>query len=226
MGRALRTVLGLAVATGVLAAAQPASAVECGKRQNRLPDGAAAGSVPLVVGDSVLYDAAGSVAGRGFEANAMICRTMAQGLRILRTRAAAQTLPDLVVLELGANGVVTRADISTALRILGDTRSLVLLTPTDDDPPRGVDAKTMRAAAKAQPDRIRVIDWAGRTKRHPSWMASDGVHLGGAKGVAALTDAIAEARPATAETPTTTPTTPAPTTAGTGNATGGLSPSS
>ena len=63
------------------------------------------GPPPLAVGDSVLYDAAQALSYYGFEANAMVCRTMAQGIVWLGDHA--QRLPALVVVALGTNGAVT-----------------------------------------------------------------------------------------------------------------------
>lgn len=188
----------------------------CGLRATALPtSGVAAGKAPLALGDSVLYDAVSSLSERGFEANGMICRRIDQGLKILATRKKAGTLPKLVVLELGANGVVTKADIAKALEILGPKRSLVMLTPTDDDPPRGVDAKVIKSAAKTWPTRLRVLDWAAKAKAHPEWMAADGVHLANDGGIAGLTSMISSVLDSAPASP---PATPAIPTTGSGGA--------
>lgn len=198
------TLIAFVVATTIVLAPTAGAKSACGLRATALPtSGVAAGKAPLALGDSVLYDAVSSLSERGFEANGMICRRIDQGLKILATRKKAGTLPKLVVLELGANGVVTKADIAKALEILGPKRSLVMLTPTDDDPPRGVDAKVIKAAAKTWPTRLRVLDWAAKAKAHPEWMAADGVHLANDDGIAGLTTMISE-------TLSRTPTGPSP----------------
>lgn len=165
---------------------------------------------PLVIGDSVLYDAVPGLARLGFEANGMICRRMDQGLATLRYKRHAGSLPSKVVLELGANGRVTPDDILSALSIIGPARKLVLLTPTDTEPPRGIDARVMLAAAQMFPDRVTVLDWAGLARAHREWMARDGVHLRGPAGVQGLIDLIVAETPWSPAPPLTTGGLPAP----------------
>lgn len=204
------TWIAVAVAAAIGFSPSAVARSACGLRATALPtSGMAAGKAPLALGDSVLYDAVSSLSERGFEANGMICRRIDQGLKILATRKKAGTLPKLVVLELGANGVVTKADIAKALAILGPKRSLVMLTPTDDDPPRGVDAKVIKAAAKTWPTRLRVLDWAAQATAHPKWMAADGVHLANDDGIAGLTAMITQALSPTPSSPSPTPAIPA-----------------
>lgn len=167
----------------------------CGQKRSALPDVADATSrPPLVIGDSVLYDAVPGLARLGFEANGMICRRMDQGLAILRFRARRRTLPRLVVLELGANGRVTSMQVDEALALLPPTGRLVLLTPTDTDRPRGADAVVMRVAEMKYPTRVRVLEWAALAGAHPEWMARDGVHLRNQAGVDGLIATVVQAR--------------------------------
>ena len=138
-----------AAALAALAFGAPGSAqAKCGQTRTAKPaNSSGSNRPPLVIGDSVLYDVVGPLARRGFEANGMICRTMAQGLAIMKKRRAQGTLPHMVVLQLGANGRVTTGDVKEALRIAGPKRVLVMLTPTDDDPPRGIDARPRQVVA-------------------------------------------------------------------------------
>lgn len=184
----------LAVTTlAALLSCEPASA-RCGdKRSARPPVPTSSGRPPLVIGDSVLYNAVPGLARLGFEANSMICRRMDQGLAILRSRARRGILPRLVVLELGANGRVTSPQIDEALALLHPQAKLVLLTPTDTERPRGADAIVMRVAAMRYPKRVRVLEWAALAAAHPEWMARDGVHLRGQAGVDGLVAMIARA---------------------------------
>jgi hypothetical protein len=106
----------------------PAAFAQCGQTITVNPTGSpVAGPPPLVIGDSVLYDAAKVLAADGFAVNAMVCRQMSQGIALLEAKAG--TLPHLVVVELGTNGPVTRADIEQLLAILGPSRILALVTP-------------------------------------------------------------------------------------------------
>jgi hypothetical protein len=207
------------------ASAQCGQTVEVAAQHSVLP-----GAPPLAVGDSVLYDAAQRLAGYGFHSNAMVCRTMAQGIAYLQPRAAS--LPELVVVALGTNGTVTDAQIDSLLRVIGPSRGLALVTPKGGDDPSA--AGLYRAAARRHPGRIIVLDWERVSAGHPDWFAPDGIHLGGAAGIAAFARLVASSlralpgsvpgpsapvpspvpSPTPAPTPTTAPTTvPTPTTA-------------
>lgn len=185
-----------ALGFAALLAAGPAPAqAKCGQTRIAKPAKfSKSNRPPLVIGDSVLYDVVPALARKGFEANGMICRNMAQGLAIMSKRKARGTLPHMVILELGANGVVTTGDIQAALRIVGPGRVLVMLTPTDDDPPRGVDAAVIKASGVLYSKRMIVLDWAGAVAANPGWV-SDGVHLAGPAGQAGLVDLIVRMKP-------------------------------
>jgi hypothetical protein len=180
------------------------------------------GGAPLAIGDSVLYDAAQPLSAYGFHVNAMVCRTMAQGLAWLAAHQHA--LPVLVVVALGTNGGASGAQINELLSILGPHRFLALVTPH-----HGTDAATpalYRAAAQQAPDRIELLDWDRLSASHPAWFASDGIHLGGSAGIEAfahliassLLGAVSPSAPVSPSTPSTTiqpttiqPATPMPT---------------
>ena len=162
------------------------------------------GSPPLAVGDSVLYAAAPTLADDGFESNAMVCRTMAQGIDWLLSNG--RPLPSLVVAALGTNGTVSSQQIEELLRILGPDRTLALVTPHHGISPGVPDL--FRAAASQHPKQIVLLDWDRVSARHPDWFAPDGIHLGGAAGIAAYAHLIASAL-VTSST-TTAPTTNAP----------------
>ena len=175
---ALAAIVALAlVATSVLdAAAQPRS---CGEVQRALPkpkqrDG---GRPPLLIGDSVLLRGVKRAAAAGFEVNVRGCRTFVEGVRIVRSRRRAGTLPRVVVLALGANWVVPEREVEWALAEVGDQRTLVLVTPRERDGGAGADARVIRAAGAIHPDRIRVLDWVAFSRGHANWFYGDGLHL-------------------------------------------------
>lgn len=174
------------------------------------------GGAPLAIGDSVLYDAAEPLAAYGFHVNAMVCRTMAQGISWLVAHEGG--LPVLVVVALGTNGGASPGQIDELLSILGPNRFLALVTPH-----HGTDSTTpalYRAAARHFPDRIELLDWDRMSASHPSWFASDGIHLGSSAGVSAFARLIASSllgsvgtsAPVSPSTPSTTiqPSTPPP----------------
>jgi hypothetical protein len=173
------------------------------------------GGAPLAIGDSVLYDAAQPLADYGFHVNAMVCRTMDQGIAWLTERAHG--LPALVVVALGTNGGASDSQIAELLNILGPHRILALVTPHNGNDPST--PALYRDAARRDPYRIELLDWDRKSASHPDWFASDGIHLGGTAGITAFARLIVSSLlgptgpsiPAT-PTPSTTiqPPTPAP----------------
>ena len=157
-------------------AAWPATAGACGElrhaRARSHPAGV--GRAPLLIGDSTSIIATPILGRLGVEADAHGCRFFGQGVQMLRGRRRAHTLPHVVVLALGANGPVSRGQISAALRIVGRDRVLALVTARRSP---GSDA-SMHAAARRHPDRVLLIDWVAFSAGHGSWFAGDGLHVG------------------------------------------------
>jgi hypothetical protein len=159
----------------------PTAGSYCGQTISVIPQRSpAAVAAPLAVGDSVLYDAAEPLSQLGFQVNAMVCRTVQQGIAFLRQHRP--NLPSLIVVALGTNGTVDGGDIETLLRILGADRRLALVTPHGGDDPAAADL--YRAAARADPAHVEVLDWAALSAQQPGWFASDGIHLQGAGALA------------------------------------------
>lgn len=132
------------------------------------------GRAPLAIGDSTMILAAPSLGRLGIEADAHGCRQFSAGLSMLAQRRRAGTLPAVVILALGANGPIASGQIASALRILGRTRVLALVTPKNLSASRG----RMHAAARAYPNRVLLVDWASISGRHPGWFDGDGLHPG------------------------------------------------
>ncbi len=195
----------------------PAAFAQCGRTITVNPTGSpVAGPPPLVIGDSVLYDAAKVLAADGFAVNAMVCRQMSQGIALLEAKAG--TLPHLVVVELGTNGPVTRADIEQLLAILGPSRILALVTPHNGVAPEA--DTVIRDAEVEYAGHVGVLDWDRYSAAHPDWFAPDGVHLGGSAGINAFAQLIettlpyadASSTPGSQSTQSTTPSTGSTTT--------------
>jgi len=189
MPRPISTLIVTLVAVTAVAAAAAAPAQACdASRHAGAAHGGHSGRAPLIVGDSVLLGAVPQVARAGFEVDAKGCRRIDQGLALLRQRRRAGTLPSFVVLALGTNASVTTTDVRRALAIVGPDRVLGLVTPRETGGVSGADARTVRAAGRRWPGRVRVIDWVAYSAGHASWFAGDGIHLGpgGASGMARL----------------------------------------
>jgi hypothetical protein len=150
----------------------------CGKAQRFAATAdAGLGAAPLAIGDSVLLGAAEETTAIGYDVDVRGCRQMSEGLDVLRRRARRGELPGVVVVALGSNASIAVADVRAALRILGPTRILGLVTPREI---RGMaldDAATLRAAARRWPRRIELVDWVAETKRRRGLTYSDGIHL-------------------------------------------------
>jgi lysophospholipase L1-like esterase len=185
----------LALALLVPAAADAA----CGKTKRFAASAdAGLGTAPLAIGDSVLLGAAEETAAAGYDVDVRGCRQIAEGLTVLRKRARAGALPRVVVIALGSNSSITLADVRAALRILGPSRILGLVTPREIRGTPLDDAATLRSAATRWPRRIALVDWVEHTKHHRGLTYSDGIHLtpAGQRALAELLEApLARARP-------------------------------
>ena len=159
-----------------LAAAAPAQAVGACEAQKQLAprktDRTPRGRPPFALGDSVMLGAADALAAAGIRVDARGCRQIGPGLEILARRAREKRLPRVVIVQLGTNLDVARADIARAVRIVGPRRNLVLVTP----PNGGSDPAVMRRAARRR-DRVCLADWARLVNAHPEYAPGDGIHL-------------------------------------------------
>jgi hypothetical protein len=161
--------------TALTAAGAPAAASACDAARHASAHSvpAGAGRAPLQIGDSTSIFAAPVLGTLGVESDAHGCRQFSQGLGILAARAHAHTLPAVVVLSLGANGAIGPGEIGHALRILGRSRILALVTARHSP----TSTARMRAAAAAHPDRVLLIDWVGFSAAHGGWFGGDGLHV-------------------------------------------------
>ena len=157
-----------------LAAADSAEAQGCGFQHER-PAGGRIGSAPLALGDSVMLGAADGLARAGFEVDARCARNPRDGIDVLRQRRRRGTLPEIIVMALGTNIWVSRADIRRMLRAVGRRRQLMLVTPYREWRPFHTGA--MRRMARRKPRRVTLVDWSTRAERNRHWIWSDGTHL-------------------------------------------------
>jgi hypothetical protein len=166
-------------AAAVLVAAPAAAQAGCGYVQTaKAKQDVARGPAPLAIGDSVMLLAVRPLARRGFNVNAQGCRQWRQGEAIIRRKKRKHRLPRLVVMALGTNWFITRDDIGHTRRMLGKNHVLAIVTPREPGGGTyGGDAHRIRAAARAHPKRIKVIDWVRHSRGHGSWFGPDGIHL-------------------------------------------------
>jgi hypothetical protein len=173
----MRRITPVVLATAVLVAVPAAAEAGCGgvraaaSKRNLAP-----GPEPLAIGDSVMLLAVDALARAGFNTNAQGCRQWSQGHAILRRKKRRHRLPRLVVMALGTNWYITRDEIGRTRRLLGRKHVLAIVTPREPGGYLG-DAKRIRAAGRAHPRRIKVIDWVRFSRGHGSWFGGDGIHL-------------------------------------------------
>jgi hypothetical protein len=157
-----------------LVAAEGAQAQGCGY-DHRRPQGGQVGTAPLAIGDSVMLGAARRLSNLGFEVDARCARNPSEGLSILRQRRRRGTLPEVVVMALGTNVVISRHDLRRMLRAVGRRRTLMLVTPYRQWHP--FHTRPMRRVARHRRKRAKLVDWSSRAERHREWFVRDGTHL-------------------------------------------------
>jgi hypothetical protein len=161
------------VLLGLAVAAPEARACDAGAHVQAARGGPDGGRAPLVIGDSTMIFAAPVLGRLGLEADAKGCRGFAAGIGILASRKGAGTLPRVAVLALGANGGGSTAQIDQAVRVLGPSRVLGVVTPRNSPSTTAA----MRAAAARRPDRVLLIDWVAFSAGNGGWFGGDGLHV-------------------------------------------------
>ena len=116
------------------------------------------------------------LAERDLDANARVCRSWAEGLRIVRQRKRAGRLPGLVIMALGANSWVRPVDVKRALKLIGPKRTLGLVTHRTWFGKPGPDTAVIRRMAGRHRERIKLYDWVHYAAPHPVWFVNDGLH--------------------------------------------------
>jgi hypothetical protein len=187
----------VAAATAMLlgiAAPAPAVAGCGGVRTGEPPHRKGASLPPLAIGDSTMLLALPNLTRRGFAVNAHGCRQFPEARALLARLGRAHRLPHLVVVALGADGSVTSGDVQATLRILGNGRTLVLVTPRELGGGSGSDAALVRDAGRSHAARVEVLDWVAESAGHGGWFQPDGLHLT-FTGAAAFARVLARALP-------------------------------
>lgn len=151
--------------------------------------GAAIPGGRIGIGDSVMRGAKPNLESRGFRVNTATSRQFSALPGLMRQIKAAGKLRRKVVVHLGNNGYLDRADCGAASEVAGPDRHLFLVTLKVPRQWRSVNNERLRACARAHAN-TSLIDWYGVSIDHPGWFADDGYHLTptGAREYAALLD--------------------------------------
>ena len=176
---------------GPLLFAAPASALRCQDVFSKIDQQDEL--APFVVGDSVTVPAGDFLGEQGFAVNAVACRTFAQGLEVMSGRR----LPDLVVMALGSNAMVSGAELDAALERVGPFARLMLVLPKELGGGPDPAGRIMRAFERAHADQVTTLDWPAYSAGRGDWFAPDGLHLttDGARGFAQMIDEAVEFAP-------------------------------
>ena len=109
------------------------------------------------------------------EVDAQVGRHVNEGVRILQRRAAAGTLPDTVIVQLGTNGPFRGGDFDAAMTALRDVPLVVWVNLTV---PRDWESWNNAVLARSVPQyaNARLVDWHAASAGHPELFWDDGFH--------------------------------------------------
>lgn len=161
----------------ILTAPSPAPAVPPGEEM-------------IAIGDSVMLASAPALQERfpGILIDAVVSRQMRAAPDLLRDYAEAGELRSTVVLGLGTNGPIDAATLEEVRRILGPSRTLVLVSaqaPRDWTP--GVNGELTSFAARFRA--VELADWRSAIEPQLALLAGDQIHPGSA-GARVYADAV------------------------------------
>ncbi len=161
----------------ILTAPSPAPAVPPGEEM-------------IAIGDSVMLASAPALQERfpGILIDAVVSRQMRAAPDLLRGYAEAGELRSTVVLGLGTNGPIDAATLEEVRRILGPSRTLVLVSaqaPRDWTP--GVNGELTSFAARFRA--VELADWRSAIEPQLALLAGDQIHPGSA-GARVYADAV------------------------------------
>jgi hypothetical protein len=137
-----------------------------------LPEHATATSRAYALGDSVMLGAKTQLEKRRIRVDAVVSRQLRDGATIL---SAQRPLPGVIVVHLGSNGPITRAQFDGLMGTVKGKQVIVLTVKE----PRSWEAsvnRVLRAGARRWANAT-LLDWHWHATRHPEWLYDDGIHL-------------------------------------------------
>lgn len=137
----------------------------------------------MVIGDSVALDAFETMPGALGNAiiDTQVSRSFDMAYEIYQNHIDNGTLPDFVVLAVGANSVYDyENDVMQFVNTLPEDKHLVLVTPysRDEYPEETKATVEFERSLVGQYDRVSIADWYQTAIDHPEiWEGSDGMHF-------------------------------------------------
>ncbi|TMG25671.1 MAG: acyltransferase [Chloroflexi bacterium] len=131
----------------------------------------------VLIGDSVVIAAYEAVAQKvgPVTVDAAIGRSVGEGVAVLRHRAAANDLGDVVIVDLGSNGRLTPGLFDDAMKAMA---SVPLVIWVNLSVPRSWESANNRAIAAGIQEyaNARMVDWHAASSGHPEYFWQDGYH--------------------------------------------------
>jgi peptidoglycan/LPS O-acetylase OafA/YrhL len=119
-------------------------------------------------------------------------RQFSAGVDLIAQRKAAGTLGQVVIVQLGTNGLIDPGDFNRLMGLLADRQKVVLINAKV---PRGWEQEvndTLAAGAASHKSNTVLLDWHGYAGAHPEFFYDDGIHLR-PEGAAAYAHFVAQA---------------------------------
>lgn len=144
-------------------------------------------------GDSVLLGASPALEERTFrlDLHARVAQQAGAVVEQVAHRMSTGGRPDVVIVHVGNNGIITEKQLRSMLEALLSVRRVVLVNVRVPRPWMAPNNRLFAAVAPDYPN-TRLVDWAALSDGHEDYVVRDGVHLTW-KGARAYTRAIAEA---------------------------------
>jgi hypothetical protein len=141
------------------------------------------------IGDSVMLGASGELERviPGIEIDAAVGRQASTGIEILRDRAAAGLIPDVVIFGLGTNGPLTSRELDGAMGALTGVQRVVIVNNSMPRNWEGPNNALLGDAVQHYANTV-LVDWHAASMAQPDLLVADGIHLraSGAHAYAAL----------------------------------------
>ncbi len=170
-----------ATQTGGKTVEKPSKVGSTGKHEKTASNTPAAASVGTVtaVGDSVMLGAAPAL-----EQDLPTLKTMdaqvgmqaSTAVEILRSRAAAGQLGDVVIIHMGSNGTFTKEEFDEMMQILKGVKRVVFVNDKVPRPWEQSNNAMISEEVKKYPNAV-LVDWNTAGNTHPEFFWDDAIHL-------------------------------------------------
>lgn len=142
--------------------------------------GATYASAPTVtaIGDSVMLGAATELVNDvpNLDLDAKVGLQVPQAIQILQQRDAAGRLRQVVVLDIGNNGLLTSSEFDQVMQIAGSKRRVIFVNLHVPRAWEGPNNSVIASGVARYPNAT-LLDWHADTADHPELFWGDGIHL-------------------------------------------------